>query len=286
MKATAPAARAPPKGRARTSRAASSSRGAHGVLESLVSSPSASSPSGSSWSTARAPRAPASGADDPAYYLKRQALYAFVGVVVLALLARVDFRALRQAPPGPLLLASLVLLVAVLAVGTTVNGARAGSGRPGSASSPLSSRRSRSPSGSPPTSRAAPAPRTLGELLRPIGLVVGLARRCSCSPSPTSAPRSRSRSWSPRCSSSPARRSALARRRGRDRPRRARPRHRLEPYRRARLLTFLDPLGRPSGRRLPDRPGHDRARLRRACSASASARASRRSTTSPRPRRT
>ncbi len=62
-------------------------------------------------------------ADDPAYYLKRQAVFALVGLALLALLSRVDFRLLRRAG-GPLLAVSFGLLVAVLVLGTTVNGAR------------------------------------------------------------------------------------------------------------------------------------------------------------------
>jgi cell division protein FtsW len=60
---------------------------------------------------------------DPAYYLKRQALYAAMGLVALAFLSRVKFRSLRYAG-GPLLLGSIGLLVAVLVMGTAVNGAR------------------------------------------------------------------------------------------------------------------------------------------------------------------
>ena len=62
-------------------------------------------------------------AGDPAYYLKRQALYACLGLVALAVLSRLDLRLLRRAG-GPLLLASFCFLVAVLALGTSVNGAR------------------------------------------------------------------------------------------------------------------------------------------------------------------
>jgi cell division protein FtsW len=60
---------------------------------------------------------------DPAYFLKRQALYAVLGLVALAVLSRVPFRRLRPLA-GPLLLTSFVLLVAVLVMGTSVNGAR------------------------------------------------------------------------------------------------------------------------------------------------------------------
>lgn len=62
-------------------------------------------------------------ADDPASYLKRQATYAALGLVALAVLSRVDFRVMRRLG-GPLLLTAFVLLVAVLVMGTTVNGAR------------------------------------------------------------------------------------------------------------------------------------------------------------------
>ena len=60
---------------------------------------------------------------DPAYYLKRQAAYATVGLAALAVLSRVDFRRLRLAA-GPLVAASFACLAAVLVIGTEVNGAQ------------------------------------------------------------------------------------------------------------------------------------------------------------------
>jgi cell division protein FtsW len=60
---------------------------------------------------------------DPAYYLKRQGAYAGLGLLLMALLSRVDFRALRRLAPG-LVVASLVLLLAVLVLGRAANGAR------------------------------------------------------------------------------------------------------------------------------------------------------------------
>jgi cell division protein FtsW len=60
---------------------------------------------------------------DPAYYLKRQAVYAFLGLVLMVVLSRVDFRALRRLAPT-LMVTSLVLLVAVLVLGRSANGAR------------------------------------------------------------------------------------------------------------------------------------------------------------------
>jgi len=60
---------------------------------------------------------------DPAYYLKRQAVYAGLGLALMAVLSRVDFRALRALAPV-LMLTSLVLLLAVLVLGQAANGAR------------------------------------------------------------------------------------------------------------------------------------------------------------------
>ena len=60
---------------------------------------------------------------DPAYYLKRQAVYAVLGLVLLAVCARIDFYALRALAPA-LMVTSVVLLLAVLALGQATNGAR------------------------------------------------------------------------------------------------------------------------------------------------------------------
>jgi cell division protein FtsW len=60
---------------------------------------------------------------DPAYYLKRQAIYAGLGIALMLVAARVHFRALRRLAPA-LVVTSLVLLLAVLVAGSTVNGAR------------------------------------------------------------------------------------------------------------------------------------------------------------------
>ena len=107
---------------------------------------------------------------DPAYYLKRQAIYAFLGLILMAVCARVDFHVLRALAPV-LMVTSLVLLVAVLALGQAANGARRwisfgpAQFQPSElaklalavwAAAYLSRRR---------------APRTLKELWRPIGLL-------------------------------------------------------------------------------------------------------------------
>ena len=112
--------------------------------------------------------------DAPSYYLKRQAVYAVMGLVALVVLSRVDFHRLRYATET-LLAATFFLLVAVLAIGTAVNGARRWipvgfmNFQPSELAklvlalwtASLLARR--------------PAPQTLGELAKPIGVVVGSA---------------------------------------------------------------------------------------------------------------
>jgi cell division protein FtsW len=114
------------------------------------------------------------GADDSVYFLKRQAIYAVIGLLLFVLLSRLDYRKLRGIS-GPLLAASLFLLVAVLVIGTSVNGARRWL-----IVGPVSIQPSE-------LAKLALAiwiaaflvrrgpPRTFGELLRPIGLVSGFA---------------------------------------------------------------------------------------------------------------
>ena len=67
--------------------------------------------------------AAAVGGKDPSYYLKRQGMYAALGIVLMVLAQRWDYRRLRLF--APLLVGgSLVLLTAVLVIGPPVNGAR------------------------------------------------------------------------------------------------------------------------------------------------------------------
>jgi cell division protein FtsW len=111
------------------------------------------------------------GAGDPMRFLVKQGLYAGAGLVLLAVFTRVDYHALR--PLAPLLLAAaFVGCVAVLAVAPTINGAQRWfivgpiSVQPAEiaklailvwASAVLSRR---------------PVAMTLGELLKPVGIVV------------------------------------------------------------------------------------------------------------------
>ena len=63
------------------------------------------------------------GNGDPMSFLKRQAIYACLGVVLMALASRFDYHRLRFVAP-PLLLVALGLCVAVLVVAPEINGAR------------------------------------------------------------------------------------------------------------------------------------------------------------------
>ena len=60
---------------------------------------------------------------DPAYFLKRQAGYALLGLVLMVAASRLDYRVLRRLAPA-LVVTSLSLLLAVLVLGQAVNGAR------------------------------------------------------------------------------------------------------------------------------------------------------------------
>jgi cell division protein FtsW len=113
-------------------------------------------------------------ADDPAYYLKRQAAYALLGVVALVLLSRTDYHRLRYLVP-PLLLASFVLLVAVLVVGTPVNGARRWLTLGPATLQPSELAKLALALWVAAYLSRSPAPRSLGELIRPIGVVFGAA---------------------------------------------------------------------------------------------------------------
>jgi cell division protein FtsW len=113
--------------------------------------------------------------DAPSYYLKRQAVYALMGLVALVVLSRIDFHRLRHAT-GPLLAATFFLLVAVLALGTAVNGARRWLPLGFIDFQPSELAKLVLALWSAALLARRPAPRTLGELAKPIGLVVG----CAC----------------------------------------------------------------------------------------------------------
>ena len=113
------------------------------------------------------------GGGDPVFYLKREAIYALIGVVLLMVASRTDYRTLRFLAPV-LMLTSIGLCLAVLVLGQEVNGARRWLGV-----GPLSFQPSELAKLSLAIWAAAylarrPAPRTLKELARPIGLTAGV----------------------------------------------------------------------------------------------------------------
>ena len=67
--------------------------------------------------------AAAVGGKDPSYYLKRQGIYAALGIVLMMVAQRWDYRRLRPLAPM-LIVASIFLLIAVLVIGPAINGAR------------------------------------------------------------------------------------------------------------------------------------------------------------------
>jgi cell division protein FtsW len=113
------------------------------------------------------------GAGDPMTFLVKQGAYALVGLTLLVLASRFDYHRLRALAPM-LLLGSLALCIAVLAVAPPINGARRWfllgpiSVQPSEIAKiavcvwacALLSRR--------------PTPRSLGQLLKPLGIVVGI----------------------------------------------------------------------------------------------------------------
>ena len=110
---------------------------------------------------------------DSSFYLRKQGLYALVGVGFLILARRGDYRALRHLSPM-LVLASVGLLLAVLVMGQTINGARRWL-----AVGPIVFQPSELAKLALLVFAAAylarhPAPRTLGELIKPLGLVTGV----------------------------------------------------------------------------------------------------------------
>jgi cell division protein FtsW len=113
------------------------------------------------------------GGRSPTGYLERQGIYALVGLAVLVVAARTDFRKLRHLAPT-LIGAALVGCVAVLAVGSTIKGARRWLTFGPAAFQPSELAKLALVIWVSAYLARRPAPRTLKELWRPIGLVVGV----------------------------------------------------------------------------------------------------------------
>jgi cell division protein FtsW len=113
------------------------------------------------------------GGGDPIFYLKREAIYALIGVALMMIASRTDYRALRFLAPV-LILTSLGLCLAVLVVGQEVNGARRWLGVGSLSFQPSELAKLSLAIWAAAFLARRPAPRTLKELARPIGLTAGL----------------------------------------------------------------------------------------------------------------
>jgi cell division protein FtsW len=113
------------------------------------------------------------GNGDPVTYLKRQAVYAAFGVAVLIGASRFDYRALPALAP-PLILVSLALCVVVLVVGPPVNGARRWLTFGAVSLQPSELAKLALAVWAAAYLARKPPPQRLADLARPIGLLVGL----------------------------------------------------------------------------------------------------------------
>jgi cell division protein FtsW len=113
------------------------------------------------------------GNEDPSYYLRKQGLYALVGLALLVLIRRSGYRALRPLAPT-LLVVSVALLVAVLVVGRTVNGATRWLELGPVAFQPSELAKLALLVFAAAYLARTRAPRTLGELGKPLGLLAGI----------------------------------------------------------------------------------------------------------------
>jgi cell division protein FtsW len=110
---------------------------------------------------------------NPMGYLERQATYAALGFVLMVVAARSDFRKLRALAPG-LVITALVLCLAVLVVGERINGARRWIGFGPAAFQPSELAKLALVVWCAAYLARKPPPRSLRELARPVGLLVGI----------------------------------------------------------------------------------------------------------------
>ncbi|HEY4621543.1 MAG TPA: putative lipid II flippase FtsW, partial [Gaiellaceae bacterium] len=113
------------------------------------------------------------GDGDPMSFLKRQAVYALIGVVVMAAASRFDYHRLRYVAPG-LLVAALGLCAAVLVVAPAVNGAHRWFLLGPASFQPSELAKLALCLFAAVYLARRPPPRTLGELVRPLGLLTAV----------------------------------------------------------------------------------------------------------------
>jgi cell division protein FtsW len=113
------------------------------------------------------------GNGNPVGYLERQGIYAAIGVALLVFAARTDFRRLRALAP-PLIIGSLVMCAAVLVIGQRINGARRWIAFGPAAFQPSELAKLALVIWCAAYLARKPAPQSLGDLARPVGLLVGV----------------------------------------------------------------------------------------------------------------
>jgi cell division protein FtsW len=123
------------------------------------------------YSATSAPAALAS--TDPMSYLKKQGAYALIGVALMMAASRFDYRRLRLLAPG-LVLTALFGCLAVLAIGSRINGARRWIELGPATFQPSELAKLAMAVWAAAYLCRRPAPRTLRELWRPIGLLLGV----------------------------------------------------------------------------------------------------------------
>jgi cell division protein FtsW len=110
---------------------------------------------------------------DSSYYLRKQGLYALVGVAFLLIARRSGYRSLRHLAPM-LVLVSVVLLLTVLAIGPTINGAQRWLQVGPAAFQPSELAKLALLVFAAAYLARRPAPQTLGELIKPLGILTAV----------------------------------------------------------------------------------------------------------------
>ncbi|MEX0851248.1 MAG: putative lipid II flippase FtsW [Gaiellaceae bacterium] len=113
------------------------------------------------------------GNGDPMSFLKRQAVYALLGIAVMLVVSRFDYHRLRYVAP-PLLLVALGLCAAVLVVAPEINGARRWFLLGPASFQPSELAKLALCLFAAVYLARRPPPRTLGELARPLGLLTAI----------------------------------------------------------------------------------------------------------------
>jgi cell division protein FtsW len=113
------------------------------------------------------------GGGDPSTFLKRQAVYALAGIVLMIVAARFDYHGLRLLAPG-LVMAALGLCLAVLVVAPEINGARRWLQFGPATFQPSELAKVALCIWVAAHLARRPAPQSLSELAKPVGLLTGL----------------------------------------------------------------------------------------------------------------